>query len=104
MRMLVLGGTKFLGRHVVEQALARGHDATLFNRGQTLPDLFPETEKLRGDREGDLSALEGRAWDAVVDTSGYVPGTVARTLEALGNVNHYTFVSTISVFSSASAS
>jgi 2'-hydroxyisoflavone reductase len=102
MRMLVLGGTKFLGRHVVEQALARGHEVTLFNRGQTLPDLFPGTEKLRGDREGDLSALEGRTWDAVVDTSGYVPGTVARTLEALGDVSHYTFVSTISVYADMS--
>jgi 2'-hydroxyisoflavone reductase len=102
MRMLVLGGTKFLGRHVVEQALARGHEVTLFNRGQTLPDLFPGTERLRGDREGDLSALEGRTWDAVVDTSGYVPGTVARTLEALGDVSHYTFVSTISVYADMS--
>ena len=102
MRMLVHGGTKFLGRHVVEHALAREHEVTLFNRGQTLPDLFPQTQKLRGDREGDLSALEGRAWDAVVDTSGYVPGTVARTLDALGDVGHYTFVSTISVYADAS--
>ena len=102
MRLLVLGGTKFLGRHVVEEALARGHDVALFNRGQTMPELFPEAEKLRGDREGDLSALEGRAWDAVVDTSGYVPATVERTLAALGDVGHYTFVSTISVYADAS--
>ena len=103
MRMLVLGGTKFLGRHVVEDALARGHEVTLFNRGRTMPELFPEAEKLRGDRESDLSALDGRAWDAVVDTSGYDPETVGRTLEALGDVGHYTFVSTISVYADASA-
>jgi len=102
MRVLVLGGTKFLGRHVVEDALSRGHDVALFNRGQTMPELFPDAEKLRGDREGDLSALEGRAWDAVVDTSGYVPATVERTLAALGEVGHYTFVSTISVYADAS--
>ncbi len=78
MRILVLGGTQFLGRHVVDAALARGHDVTLFNRGQTRPELFPDVEKLRGDRDGDLSALDGRAFDAVVDTSGYVPRIVAR--------------------------
>jgi 2'-hydroxyisoflavone reductase len=98
MRILVLGGTQFLGRHVVEAALARGHDVTLFNRGRTRPELFPEAEKLHGDREGDLSALAGRAFDGVVDTSGYLPDTVSRTLEALGDVGHYTFVSTMSVY------
>ena len=71
MRLLVLGGTLFLGRHVVEAALARGHDVTLFNRGRTNPALFPEAEHLRGDRDGDLTALAGRDWDAVVDPSGY---------------------------------
>ena len=60
MRLLVLGGTFFLGRHLVDSALARGHEVTLFNRGQTNPELFPEVERLRGDRESDLSALEGR--------------------------------------------
>jgi 2'-hydroxyisoflavone reductase len=98
MRMLVLGGTQFLGRHVVEAALARGHQVTLFNRGQTRPELFPEVEKLRGDREGDLDALRGRSFDAVVDTSGYVPRLVSDTLQALGDVGHYTFVSSISVY------
>ena len=78
MRILVLGGTQFLGRHVVDAALARGHDVTLFNRGQTQPELFPEVEKLRGDRDGDLAALEGRSFDAVVDTCGYVPRVVQR--------------------------
>jgi 2'-hydroxyisoflavone reductase len=98
MRILILGGTKFLGRHTVDAALARGHDVTLFNRGQTRPELFPGVEKLRGDRDGDIGALEGRSFDAVVDTSGYVPRVVAATLDALGDVGHYTFVSSISVY------
>ncbi len=100
MRMLVLGGTQFLGRHVVDAALERGHDVTLFNRGQTRPELFPDVEKLRGDRDGDLDALRGRSFDAVVDTSGYVPRIVRETLDALDEVGHYTFVSSISVYAS----
>src|SRR5437762_2199684 len=98
MQILILGGTQFVGRHTVDSALERGHEVTLFNRGQTSPDLFPELEKLRGDRDGDLAALGGRAWDAVVDTSGYVPRVVRATLDALGDVGHYTFVSTISAY------
>src|SRR3954452_16259807 len=98
MQILILGGTQFLGRHTVDAALARGHDVTLFNRGQTNPDLFPDVEKLRGDRDGDLGALAGRSFDAVVDTSGYVPRIVRETTEALGDVGHYTFVSSISVY------
>src|SRR5262245_5048684 len=100
MRILVLGGTQFLGRHVVDAALERGHDVTLFNRGQTRPELFPEVEKLRGDRDGDLGALVGRSFDAVVDTSGYVPRIVAETIDAMGDAGHYTFVSSISVYES----
>jgi 2'-hydroxyisoflavone reductase len=103
MRILVLGGTQFVGRHVVDTALSRGHDVTLFNRGQTRPDLFPGVEKLHGDRDGDLAALAGRSFDAVVDTSGYVPRVVRATLDALPDVGHYTFVSTISVYSDGSA-
>jgi 2'-hydroxyisoflavone reductase len=103
MRILVLGGTQFLGRHTVEAALARGHDVTLFNRGRTRPELFPSAEKLRGDRDGDLTALAGRDFDAVVDTSGYVPRVVRETIEALGDVGHYTFVSSISVYADLSA-
>ena len=103
MQILVLGGTKFLGRHVVDAALARGHELTLFNRGQTRPDLFPDVEKLQGDRDGDLTALEGRSFDAVVDTSGYVPRVVQETIDALGDVGHYTFVSTISVYADVSS-
>jgi 2'-hydroxyisoflavone reductase len=98
MRILILGGTVFLGRHVVEAGQARGHELTLFNRGQTNPELFPDVEKLRGNRDGSLVALEGRSFDAVVDTSGYVPRVVRQTIEALGDVGHYTFVSTIGVY------
>jgi 2'-hydroxyisoflavone reductase len=98
MQMLVLGGTQFLGRHVVDAALARGHEVTLFNRGQTRPELFPQVEKLHGDRDGDLGALAGHAFDAVVDTSGFVPRVVRLTLDALGDVGHYTFVSSVSVY------
>src|SRR3954464_14898883 len=102
MRILVLGGTQFLGRHVVDAALERGHEVTLFNRGRTHPELFPDVEKLRGDRDGDLGALRHRDFDAVVDTSGYVPRVVAETLQALGDVGHYTFVSSISVYADVS--
>jgi 2'-hydroxyisoflavone reductase len=98
-RLLVLGGTKFLGRAAVEAALARGDEVTLFNRGETNPELFPELEKLRGDRDGDLSALEGREWDAVIDPSGYVPRVVRASAELLrGSVGHYVFVSSGSVY------
>jgi 2'-hydroxyisoflavone reductase len=103
MRILVLGGTQFLGRHVVDAALDRGHEVTLFNRGQTRPELFPDVEKLRGDRDGDLGALAGRRFDAVVDTSGYVPRVVRATLTALDEIGHYTFVSSVSVYADLSS-
>ena len=97
--MLILGGTRFLGRAVVETALARGHDVTLFNRGETNPGLYPQVEKLRGNRDGDLGALAGRDWDVVVDTSGYVPRVVRASAERLADqVGHYVFVSSISVY------
>lgn len=99
MRILILGGTIFLGQALAEQALARGHELTLFTRGQRNPDLFPAAERLRGDRDSDLSALEGREWDAVIDTSGYVPRHVRASAELLApRVAHYTFISTISVY------
>lgn len=99
MKLLVLGGTKFLGRAAVDAALARGHEVTLFNRGETNPELHPEAEKLRGDREHDLSALAGRAWDAVIDPSGYVPHVVRASAEALAeSVGHYLFISSVSVY------
>jgi nucleoside-diphosphate-sugar epimerase len=101
--LLVLGGTKFLGRATVEAALARGHEVTLFNRGQTNPDLFPETEKLRGDRGQDLSALDGRSWDAVVDPSGFVPAVVRAAAERLVEATgFYLFVSSLSVYADRS--
>jgi 2'-hydroxyisoflavone reductase len=102
MRILVLGGTQFLGRHVVESALAAGHDVTLFNRGETRPGLFPGVEHLRGDRDGALDAVRARDFDAVVDTSGYVPRVVAATVDALGAIGHYTFVSSISAYADLS--
>ncbi|MDF2751225.1 MAG: family oxidoreductase [Gaiellaceae bacterium] len=98
MRVLILGGTKFLGRAVAEAALARGHELTLFNRGETNPELFPEAERLRGDRTGDLSALAGRTWDAVVDPSGYVPSVVRASAERLEGSGRYVFVSSVSVY------
>jgi 2'-hydroxyisoflavone reductase len=102
-RLLVLGGTKFLGRAAVETALARGHEVTLFNRGQTNPELFPEVEKLRGDRNGDLSALAGRTWDAAIDPSGYVPAAVRASAGLLRDaVGHYAYVSSVSAYADAS--
>ncbi len=99
MKLLVLGGTVFLGRHLVEAATARGHSVTLFNRGQHNPELYPEVEKLRGDRDSDLSALQGRRWDAVIDTCGYLPRAVRASAELLADaVDHYTFISSISVY------
>src|SRR5512140_3592660 len=96
MKLLVLGGTIFLGRHVVTAALARGHAVTLFNRGQHNPELFPAVEKLRGNRDGGLEPLRGRRWDAVVDPSGYVPRLVRASAQLLADaVEHYTFVSSV---------
>ncbi|MDH4031963.1 MAG: SDR family oxidoreductase [Chromatiales bacterium] len=101
LRILVLGGTGFLGPHTVRAALERGHSVTLFNRGKTRPELFPELEKLRGDRDGDLGALAGRSWDAVIDTSAYVPRIVRQSADLLrDSVERYLFVSTISVYAS----
>ncbi len=95
---LVIGGTRFVGRHLVAAALARGHQVTLFNRGNSV-DVFPNLELIRGDRDTDLSALAGRRWDAVIDTCGYVPRQVRASAELLsGAVGHYTFISSISVY------
>jgi 2'-hydroxyisoflavone reductase len=97
--ILILGGTGFIGPHIVDAARARGHTVTLFNRGKTHPGLFPDVEKLHGDRDGHLEALAGRKWDAVVDTSGFVPRLVKASAELLApNVGHYVFISTISVY------
>ncbi|WP_035791310.1 SDR family oxidoreductase [Kitasatospora mediocidica] len=96
--LLVLGGTRFLGRAVVEAALADGHQVTLFNRGRTNPGLFPGVETVIGDRTDDLSALSHRRWDAVVDVAGYDPQVVGLSVDALrGRVGRYVFVSSLSV-------
>lgn len=103
MKLLILGGTRFLGRHLVEAAQARGHEITLFNRGLSSPNLYPDVEHLRGNRDGDLSTLEGRRWDAVIDPSGYVPRIVRASAELLADVvEHYTFISSISVYPDSS--
>src|SRR5215813_2192138 len=99
MKLLVLEKTLFLGRHIVQATLDRRHVVTLFNRGHTCPALFPDAEKLRGDRARDLGALRGRTWDAVIDTCGYVPRLVHASAALLKDaVAHYTFVSSISVY------
>lgn len=99
MRLLLLGGTQFVGRHLVAAALARGHDITLFNRGQRNPGLFPQVENLQGDRDGGLSVLHGRTWDVVIDTCGYVPRLVRASAELLANsVERYVFISSLSVY------
>ena len=103
MRILIIGGTRFLGRHLVDSALARGHEVTLFNRGMTNPDLFPQVETILGDREKDLAELSGREWDAVIDTCGYVPRIVRLSASGLeGSVDRYVFISSISVYASFS--
>lgn len=99
MRTLILGGTSFIGRHLCEAALSRGHAVTLFNRGRAAPELFPQAERLRGDRDGDLRALAGRSFDAVLDPSGYLPRIVRASVDALSpSIGHYTFISTVSVY------
>ncbi|MBF5043371.1 NAD-dependent epimerase/dehydratase family protein [Aggregicoccus sp. 17bor-14] len=110
LRILILGGTGFLGPELVEAAQARGHHLTLFNRGKTRPGLFAKDEtieKLQGDRDPKnapgLEALKGKQWDAVIDTSGYVPRIVGASAELLApNVKQYVFISTISVYADLS--
>ncbi|MEP6634250.1 MAG: NAD-dependent epimerase/dehydratase family protein [Luteimonas sp.] len=105
LNILVLGGTGFLGPHFVEAAHAKGHKLTLFNRGKTNPTRFSDAqfddvEQLHGDRKTDMKALEGdRRWDAVLDTSAYIPADVTRAAKLLGpRVGQYLLVSTISVY------
>jgi len=103
LRILILGGTRFLGIHLAEAALARGHHVTFFNRGRTRSDLFPQIDRLIGDRDGQsnggLTALEGRRFDAVIDTSGYVPRHVRLSAGLLATqAPQYLFISTVSVY------
>ena len=96
MRLLVIGGTRFVGRHLVEAALVAGHDVTLVHRSAT--DLFPAARHVLADRDGDLSALADGAWDATVDVCAYLPGQVRSLAAALGGRGgHHVFVSTVSV-------
>ncbi len=99
MRILIIGGTRFLGRHLVESALERSHEVTLFNRGKSNPGLFPQLETILGDREQDVDKLEGRIWDAVIDVAGYLPRIVRLSAEVLKeNVARYVFISSVSVY------
>src|SRR4051794_22552758 len=103
MRVLVLGGTRFLGRAIVDAAVAAGHEVTLFNRGLSGPDLFPQLETVAGDRTLDLSALAGRTFDAVVDVAGYHPDVVGKAARELADATaRYCFVSTVSVYADQS--
>lgn len=100
MKVLIIGGTRFLGRALVDEGIAAGHEMTLFNRGQSNPGLYPNIEQIHGDRDGGLSALGGRRWDVAVDTCGYVPRIVRAAAEYLSDaVEHYTFISSLSVYS-----
>ena len=99
LRILILGGTGFIGPHMVRYGLSRGHTLTLFNRGKTNTHLFPDVEKLVGDRDGDLKALEGREWDVVIDNSGYVTRHVRDSAELLSSaVGQYLFISSVSAY------
>ena len=103
MRILVLGGTRFVGRALAGAALAAGDEVTLFHRGRTNPGLFPEAEHVLGDRDGGLAALDGRTWDACVDVSGYLPRLVGDASAVLRDrVERYVFVSTVSVYADLS--
>ncbi|CAM3569204.1 NAD-dependent epimerase/dehydratase family protein [Deinococcus frigens] len=102
MNILILGGTQFVGRHIVEAFLASGHTVTVLTRGKSKDELPEQVERLHGDRDegaAGLSALEGREWDACVDVSGYTPRQVRASAEGLqGRVGRYVFVSTVSVY------
>jgi nucleoside-diphosphate-sugar epimerase len=101
MRILVLGGTKFAGRAIVDAALGRGDTVTMFNRGKTNPGLFPAVETVIGDRTADLSSLNGREWDAVVDVACYEPEVARLSAKAFADrTGRYVFVSTVSVYAS----
>jgi 2'-hydroxyisoflavone reductase len=103
MKLLILGGTRFVGRHLVTAALARNHEITLFNRGQHPSAALTSVETIYGDRNSDLAKLQGRRWDAVVDTSGYLPRTVRASVEILSHsIDAYVFISSLSAYADAS--
>jgi 2'-hydroxyisoflavone reductase len=99
LKVLLLGGTSFLGPHLVDELLGHGHEVTLFNRGTVNKSLFPNVETLQGNRDGDLHALKNRSWDVIIDTSGHLPRVVEASSKILSNAaKHYTFISTIGVY------
>jgi nucleoside-diphosphate-sugar epimerase len=103
MKILLIGGTRFLGRHFVEHAVNAGHDITLFHRGLSGCTDFPEVEHVHGDRANDLDRLGDRIWDAVIDTSGYLPRVVRKSAQFFATrASHYTFVSSLSVYNTYS--
>ena len=105
MKFLILGGTRFLGHHLVEAALARDHQVTLFNRGRHETDTSPSVEIIHGDRNVGLADLSGNHWDAAIDTCGYTPRLVRASAKILADaVNHYTFISSLSVVADYSVS
>src|SRR4051812_40568375 len=98
MQILILGGGVFLGAATLDAALAAGHRVSVFNRGRARSAWPPSVDVIRGDRSADLGALRGRRWDAVVDTSGYVPVDVVASAEALRDSASYCFVCSISAY------
>jgi 2'-hydroxyisoflavone reductase len=99
LKILILGGTRFIGLHMTALALKRGHTLTFFNRGKTKTDRYPEVERIKGDRNGDIEGLKDREWDVVIDNSGYVPRHARLSAELLApKVKQYVFVSSISVY------
>jgi len=103
MNLLILGGTVFLGRTIVECARDRGHAVTLFNRGKSAPQLFPDAKQLHGDRDGHLDALVGQRFDACIDTCGFVPRIVRQSAQFLSSlVDRYVFVSSLSAYADLS--
>jgi 2'-hydroxyisoflavone reductase len=99
MRILIIGGTLFVGRHITEAAIAAGHEVTVFHRGRSGADLFPGVTHLTGDRNADLSALAGGEWDVTIDVCAYFPRQVATLAEALGGRGgHYIYISSTSAY------
>ena len=104
MKLLIIGGTRFVGRHLVSAALAHNHEVTLFNRGNHPSEDLTNVETICGDRNSDLSKLHGRRWDALIDTCGYLPRSVKAAAEVLsGSVDRYVFISSLSAYADVSA-
>jgi 2'-hydroxyisoflavone reductase len=104
MRILIVGGTRFVGRHITAAALAAGHEVALLHRGRSGAELFPEATHLLADRNGDLGVLSGTRWDATIDVSAYLPRQVSALASALaGNGGHYVYISSVSVYETPAA-